>query len=80
MLVDAKGIIYHGRIEGMNPCKEEFASNTDCRTLADGVKGAFTPDLVKSMAEHPIIFALANSDPGTTGRNQGGRSYADGDQ
>ena len=63
-----------GRIQGMNPYKERFAINTSLCTLAEAienanvflglsVKGAFTPDMVRSMAPRPIIFAMANPDP-----------------
>ncbi len=74
MLVDSKGVVYKGRKEGMNPYKERFAVETDARTLADAVRGAdvfyglsvanvLTPEMVKTMAERPIIFAMANPDP-----------------
>ncbi|MBI4797320.1 MAG: NADP-dependent malic enzyme, partial [Desulfarculus sp.] len=73
-LVDTTGVIYRGRVKGMNPYKELFALDTPWRTLADAVKGAdvlvgmsvkgaFTPELLASMADDPIIFALANPDP-----------------
>ncbi len=73
-LVDTKGIIHKGRSAGMNPYKEEFAVETGGGTLADAVrgadmlvgmstKGAFTPALLQTMAERPIVFALANPDP-----------------
>jgi len=73
-LVDSKGIIYKGRTQGMNPYKEVFAVETEKRTLKDAVKGAdvliglsvkgaFTPELLSSMADKPIIFPLANPDP-----------------
>ena len=73
-MVDSRGVIYKGRKERMNPYKEEFAVETDARTLADAMKGAdvfyglsvagvVTPEMVKSMAENPIIFAMANPDP-----------------
>ncbi len=73
IMCDSKGVIYRGRQAGMNPYKAEFAADTDRRTLEDAVagadalvglsvKGAFTPDLLKRMAEKPIIFALANPD------------------
>ena len=74
MLCDSKGVIYKGRKEGINKYKERFMVETDCRTLADAVRGAdvfyglsvanvMTPEMVKSMAKDPIIFAMANPDP-----------------
>jgi malate dehydrogenase (oxaloacetate-decarboxylating)(NADP+) len=74
LLVDSKGVVYKGRKEGMNPYKERLAVETDARTLADALRGAdvfyglsvaniLTPEMVKSMAERPIIFAMANPDP-----------------
>ncbi|HLE30891.1 MAG TPA: NADP-dependent malic enzyme [Anaerolineales bacterium] len=74
MLVDTKGVVYAGRAEGMNQYKQRFAAKTDARTLADAMKGAdlflglsvkdlLTPAMVKTMADKPIIFALANPDP-----------------
>jgi len=74
MLVDSKGVVYKGRSEGMNKYKERFLVETDARTLADAVRGAdvfyglsianvLTPEMVKTMAESPIIFAMANPDP-----------------
>jgi malate dehydrogenase (oxaloacetate-decarboxylating)(NADP+) len=74
MLVDSRGVVYKGRTEGMNKYKERFLVETDARTLADAVRGAdvfyglsvanvLTPEMVKSMAESPIIFAMANPDP-----------------
>jgi malate dehydrogenase (oxaloacetate-decarboxylating)(NADP+) len=73
-MVDSKGVIYHGRQEGMNPYKQQFAVDTAERTLADAMRGAdvfvgvsvkdaVTPEMVRSMAERPIVFALANPDP-----------------
>jgi len=78
LMADSKGIIYKGRDEKLNKYKAEFASaKTDCRTLADAMKGAdvfvgvsmkglVTKDMVKSMAKNPIIFAMANPDPEIT--------------
>jgi len=77
LLVDSKGVIYKGRAEGMNPYKERFAVETDARTLEDAMRGAdvfagvsvaglVTKEMVKSMAENPIIFAMANPDPEIT--------------
>jgi malate dehydrogenase (oxaloacetate-decarboxylating)(NADP+) len=76
-LVDTKGLVYQGRKEGMNPYKERLAQKTNLRTLADvvkgadvlvglSVKGAFTPEMIKSMAPNPIVFAMANPDPEIT--------------
>lgn len=77
VMCDSKGVIYKGRTAGMNPYKERFAAETDARTLAEAVKGAdvflglsvagaLTPDMVKTMAKRPIIFALANPVPEIT--------------
>ncbi len=77
LMVDSKGVIYEGRTAGMNPYKERFAVATDARTLADAmrgadvftgvsVKGMVTPEMVATMAENPIIFAMANPDPEIT--------------
>jgi malate dehydrogenase (oxaloacetate-decarboxylating)(NADP+) len=74
VLVDSRGVVYKGREEGMNPYKEEFAVDTKARTLADAVKGAdvfyglsvggvLKPEMVKTMAKDPLIFAMANPDP-----------------
>lgn len=73
-MCDSKGVIYKGRAEGMNPYKERFARDTKFRTLADAmegadafigvsVAGAVTPEMVRSMAKDPIIFAMANPEP-----------------
>ena len=77
MLCDTKGVVYQGRTEGMNQWKAAHAVNTDARTLADAMKGAdvvlglsakgaFTADMIASMADKPIIFAMANPDPEIT--------------
>ncbi len=74
LMVDTKGVIYKGRTEAMNPYKARFANETDARTLADAVKGTdvflglsvadvLTPEMVKTMAQQPLIFALANPNP-----------------
>ena len=74
LMTDSIGVIYKGRKERMNPYKERFAAETDARTVADALKGAdafigvsvadcVTPEMVKSMAPNPIIFAMANPDP-----------------
>jgi malate dehydrogenase (oxaloacetate-decarboxylating)(NADP+) len=72
--VDRKGVLWRGRSEDMNQWKSAHAVDTPHRTLAEAlqgadvfiglsVKGALTPDLVKTMAAKPIIFAMANPDP-----------------
>jgi malate dehydrogenase (oxaloacetate-decarboxylating)(NADP+) len=77
ILVDTKGVIWQGRTEGMNQWKSAHAVRTKARTLKEAmegadvffglsVKGAVTRDMVKSMAERPIIFAMANPDPEIT--------------
>jgi malate dehydrogenase (oxaloacetate-decarboxylating)(NADP+) len=77
ILCDTKGVIYQGRTEGMNQWKSAHAVRTKARTLAEAikgadvffglsVKGAVTRDMVKSMADKPIIFAMANPDPEIT--------------
>ncbi len=76
-LVDSKGLVYKGRKEGMNPYKERFANGDSPASLADVMKGAdvfagvsvaglVTKEMVKSMADKPIIFAMANPDPEIT--------------
>ena len=77
IMCDTKGVIYQGRTEGMNQWKSAHAATTDTRTLADAmkgadvflgvsVKGAVTPEMVASMADYPVIFAMANPDPEIT--------------
>ena len=74
LLVDSKGVIFKGRTEGMNPYKERFAVETEARNLADAMVGAdvfagvsvaglLTQEMVKTMADDPLIFAMANPDP-----------------
>jgi len=73
MLVDSKGVVHAGRTD-LNKYKQRFILDTEARTLSDAVRGAdvfyglsvanvMTPDMVKSMATDPIIFAMANPDP-----------------
>jgi malate dehydrogenase (oxaloacetate-decarboxylating)(NADP+) len=74
ILCDTKGVVYKGRTEGMNQWKSAHAAETKARSLADAlvgadvvfglsVKGAFTAEMIQSMAKEPIIFAMANPDP-----------------
>jgi len=77
IVCDTKGVIYQGRTEGMNQWKSGHAVKTDLRTLEQAmvnadvflgvsVKGAVTQGMVKSMADNPVIFAMANPDPEIT--------------
>lgn len=72
-MCDTKGVIYEGRSD-LNEYKAKFAGHTKSRTLADAVqgadvlvglsaKGAFTKEMIASMAKNPIVFAMANPDP-----------------
>jgi len=77
ILCDTKGVIYQGRTEGMNQWKSAHAAKTDTRTLEEAMqgadvvfglsqKGAFSEEMIRSMADRPIIFAMANPDPEIT--------------
>ncbi|MEZ5670632.1 MAG: NADP-dependent malic enzyme [Alphaproteobacteria bacterium] len=74
ILCDREGVIYQGRETGMNQWKSAHAVPTDARTLAEALVGAdvflglsvancVTGDMVRSMADKPIIFAMANPTP-----------------
>jgi len=76
-LIDTKGLCYKGRKEGMNPYKDELANGSGPADLAEVMKGAdvfagvsianlVTKEMVRSMADKPIIFAMANPDPEIT--------------
>ena len=73
-VTDLAGVVYEGRTELMDPDKAEFAQKTSARTLAEVIKGAdiflglsaagvLKPDMVKTMAPRPLLFALANPNP-----------------
>ncbi len=73
LLVDSKGVIHSGRSD-LNEHKREFAQETALRALSEAMQGAdvfigvsgsnlVTPEMVKSMADKPVIFAMANPDP-----------------
>ena len=73
-MVDSNGLVYKGREKGMNPYKERLANGHEPMTLAEVMKdadvfagvsvaGVVTKEMVKSMADRPIIFAMANPDP-----------------
>jgi malate dehydrogenase (oxaloacetate-decarboxylating)(NADP+) len=77
ILCDSRGVIYKGREEGINAQKQRFMVETNMRTLEDAMKGAdvfvglsvggrVSKEMVKSMADNPIIFAMANPDPEIT--------------
>lgn len=77
LMVDSKGVLYEGRDEETNPYKRKYVRPTDRRSLADALKGAdvfvgvsskdlVTPAMVRSMADRPIVFAMANPDPEIT--------------
>jgi malate dehydrogenase (oxaloacetate-decarboxylating)(NADP+) len=72
-MCDSKGVIHTGRTD-LNEEKAFFAVDTECRTLADALKGAdiflgfsapncVTGEMVKTMAPNPVIFAMANPTP-----------------
>ncbi len=76
-LVDSKGLVYKGRTAGMNPYKERLANGTKAADLNEvmvdadvfagvSVGGLVTKDMVASMAERPILMAMANPDPEIT--------------
>ena len=74
IVVDSKGVVYKGRKEGVDPDKERYAIDTKARTLAEAIAGAdvflglsaggvLKPEMVKKMADRPLILALANPEP-----------------
>lgn len=78
IMCDSKGAVYEGRPNGMNGMKEQIAKFTNrekkAGSLADviegtdvfigvSVAGALTQDMIRSMNENPIIFAMANPNP-----------------
>jgi len=76
-LCDRNGVIYRGRVEGMNRYKEKFAVETPERTLAEALRGAdafigvsskniVSGEMLRGMRESPIVFAMANPDPEIT--------------
>ena len=77
IMCDSRGVIYQGRQEGMNQWKSAHAVPTPLRSLEEAVRGAdvlfglsvrgaFSHDMIRSMASNPIIFAMANPDPEIT--------------
>jgi len=77
IMCDSRGVIYRGREDGMNQWKSAHAVDTDARDLTEALVGSdvfiglstkdvVSQDMVKSMADKPIIFAMANPDPEIT--------------
>ncbi|MEP1599833.1 MAG: NADP-dependent malic enzyme, partial [Hyphomonas sp.] len=77
LMCDSSGVVYEGRTEKMDQFKSAFAVKTTKRTLAEAIEGAdvllglsakgvVSKEMVKSMADNPIIFAMANPDPEIT--------------
>jgi malate dehydrogenase (oxaloacetate-decarboxylating)(NADP+) len=77
LMADSRGVIYEGRKERMNPYKARFARPTEKRTLEEALReadafvgvstaGIVTQNMVRAMADRPIIFAMANPDPEIT--------------
>jgi malate dehydrogenase (oxaloacetate-decarboxylating)(NADP+) len=74
LVTDAKGVVYEGRTDGMDPIKARYARPTSARTLGEIIDGAdvflglsaggvLKPDMVKRMTRDPLILALANPTP-----------------
>ena len=77
IMLDRKGVIYKGRTEGIDQWKSRYAIDTNIRTLSEALKGAdvflglsakgvLKKEMIKTMANKPIIFACANPDPEIT--------------
>ncbi len=77
LMCDSKGVIYNGRPGKLNPEKEEFAADTELRSLEEAMEGSdvfigvsvkdcVSPEMLNSMNRDPIVFAMANPDPEIT--------------
>jgi malate dehydrogenase (oxaloacetate-decarboxylating)(NADP+) len=77
LMLDTKGVLYEGRDESWNEYKAKYVRKTDRRTIGDALDGAdvfvgvsskdlVTPEMVRAMADQPIVFAMANPDPEIT--------------
>ena len=77
LMCDSRGVIHTGRKSELNSQKQEFMVDTDARTLADAMNGAdvfigvsapdvVSPEMLKSMAPDPVVFAMANPNPEIT--------------
>ncbi len=73
LLLDSQGVVHTGR-ENLNPQKQEFAADTEARSLTDALQGAdvfiglskggvLDGEMLAGMNRDPIIFAMANPDP-----------------
>ena len=73
LMCDSKGVINHKR-ENLTPEKIDFIAHTEIETLEDALKGAdvfvglskgnvMTAEMLQSMADNPLVFALANPTP-----------------
>jgi len=74
IVTDIDGVVYKGRVKGADPYKDRYAVDTPHRTLGDAIAGAdvflglsaanvLKPEMLKSMAAQPVVFALANPNP-----------------
>ncbi len=74
IICDTKGVIHKDRQEGMNQWKSAHAADTKARTLAEAMEGCdvffglsvndvVSKDMIRSMADKPVVFAMANPDP-----------------
>lgn len=74
IICDSRGVVYQGRTERMSPEKELLATKTSARSLVEALEGAdvflglsvagcVTPEMIRSMASDPIVFAMANPVP-----------------
>lgn len=74
VICDSKGVVYRGRTVGMDAAKKSLATDRSCRTLAEAMVGAdmflgcsvgncVTAEMVASMADRPIVLAMANPVP-----------------
>ncbi|MEB3701972.1 NADP-dependent malic enzyme [Candidatus Bealeia paramacronuclearis] len=74
IVCDQAGVIYRGRHEKMDPFKEKYAAETQSRTLGEAIVGAdvflglsaagvLKAEMIKAMADKPVIFGLANPEP-----------------
>jgi malate dehydrogenase (oxaloacetate-decarboxylating)(NADP+) len=74
IVCDLHGVVHDGRVEGMDPYKAAYASDTRCRTLAEALNGAdillglsagnvVSAEMVARMAPKPLILAMANPEP-----------------